>query len=290
MYKRLYLGTAQDTAIVGSAVSTAGAISSVGLTVAGATAAIPIVGAAVAGVEALISLFHIGQGCGNACTESSETEQIFEVAGWDIELAATAGMITQAQAVAALQWLLQQGQSAMQSLESSDSKAAAGLTNLTNTINAQIGSVQANNLTAADFSGDAGPSATPNNPIPTSAPTVALNPSALESSIFVQPGASGWNSSSVSQAASLALQAIANATNIEASASASSSATSPTSTVAAALNTAATSLGLTSKQLLIGAALAIGAILLFSSSAKTQNPRRSGGTRRRLARKSYRRF
>jgi hypothetical protein len=203
-------------------VSAAGTAASIGASIAGATAAIPVIGAAVAGVEAILALFHVGQGCGQACVTAAETEQIFEVAGWDVELAATAGMITQAQAVAALQWLQAQGQATLTQLEQSDPQASKSLSNLNTTIGQQIAGVQANSFTASDFSGDAGPSATPSNPIPTSAPTVTLDPTALENSIFVQPGASGWYPNSVSQGASLALQAIADATGVTSATSASS--------------------------------------------------------------------
>ena len=245
-FPRRGLGDARSTQQINTGVDLAGTAASVGLTIAGAASAIPIVGIAVAGVTALLSLFHVGQGCGQACITSAATEQIFEVAGWDVELAATAGMITQAQAVAALQWLLQQGQSIMQSLKQTDSKAGDGLTNLTNTLNTQIGAVQANNLNASDFSGSAGPSATPNNAIPVSAPTVALNPTTLENSIFVQPGAAGWYGNSVSQGASLALQAIADVTGV-------TSASGGTSAGAGTVNILGTSFSTTTILLLLGA-------------------------------------
>ncbi len=215
MYVNLgQLGTAQSTAEISGGVSAAGKAATNILSQFEATAsAVPIVGAVVSVLASLVSLFHIGQGCGEACIDSASTEQIFEVAGWNVELAGAAGMITQAQAVAALQWLLQQGQSTMQSLEQKDSKAKAGLTNLTSTLQTQIEAVQSGaSFTASDFSGDAGPSAIFGE-IPVTAPTVELNPTQLEGAIFVQQGASGWYPNSVSQGASLALQAIAYATN-----------------------------------------------------------------------------
>lgn len=253
-----------------------GEVTSIESSVVKATAAIPVVGQIVQGLAEIAQLFHIGKGCGSACIDSASTEQIFEAAGWDVELAGLAGQITQAQALAALQWLLQQGTQAMQALEKTDSKAAAGLANMTKSLNEQIQGVQTNSFSSSDFSGDAGPQAVTSGSIPVAAPTATLNPSELESSIFVQPGASGYYPDAVSSAASLALQAIADATNQVATASTPSTAggTGIIGTVTAAFS----SVG--SPTVLLLAALAIGGWFLLSGSAPRTNPRRKLRRRR----------
>ena len=267
------LGTVQDTGEISGAVADVGQI-------AAAVSGVPVVGQVAQGLAQLVALFHVGQGCGTACTTSSETEQIFECAGWDVELAATAGQITQSQAVAALQWLLQQGEQAMASLEQTDAKAAAGLTNLQKMIQAQIAAVKANKLVASDFSGEAGPSATPNSPIPISAPTATLDPTMLEESVFVQPGTSGWYANSVSQGASLALQAIADATNQVASASAAAGSIAADIEAIPGIGPIATPIvnalsSMSKTTLLLLAALGIGGWFLFSGNRVTNpNPRR----------------
>ncbi len=280
------LGTAQSTAEIEGGLSVVSSGLNIVKAVTSGLTAIPIVGSVVAGLEAIVSLFHIGQGCGAACVDSATTEQIFEVAGWDVELAATAGQITQAQAAASLQWLLQQGQAAMTALERTDSKAAGGLTNLTKSIQEQIQSVQSNNLTASDFSGEAGPSATPGNPIPTSAPTATLDASMLEGSVFVQPGASGWEPNVVSQGASLALQAIADATNQVQTAStpASGSSGGIVSSIESALSPSGSSpgsivgqvesafSGMSNTTLLLVAALGIGGLFLLTGGGTSTRP------------------
>lgn len=262
------LGSAQSTAQIEQGVSVAGQVTTGILSSIGkATSAIPIVGAVVSGLEAIVSLFHIGQGCGQACITSATTEQIFEVAGWDVELAGLAGMIDQSQAVAALQWLLAQGQGTMTNLEKTDSKAKAGYTNLTNTIQAQIEAVQnGQQFSAADFGGDAGPSAVTSGTIPAN-PTAAVDPTTLEGEIFVQSNAAGYEPGSTSQGASLALQAIADATN-----------QIPTASTSGGIVGSVEGLfsGMSGSTLAILAVVAIGGFFLLSgdgSRTKT-NPRR----------------
>ncbi len=264
------LGSVQSTAEIETGLQATSAGLKVASEVASGLTAIPIVGTVVAGLEAIVSLFHIGQGCGQACITSAATEQIFEVAGWDVELAGLAGMINQAQAVAALQWLLAQGESTMTSLQSTDSKAKAGLTNLTNTIQAQIEAVQNGQaFSASDFGGDAGPSAVTSGTIPVSAPTTALDATTLESSIFVPSNAAGYEPNSTSQGASLALQAIADATNQVQTAS-----TPASSGIVGDVESAFS--GMSGSALAILPVLAIGGLFLLSgngSPTKT-NPRR----------------
>lgn len=231
------LGQAKAYSEAGTAAATG---TSIMAAVLPTVAAIPIAGAVVAGVVSLLALFHVGEGCGQACITSAETEQIFECASEDVLYAAKAGQITAAQAQAAMQWLLIQGQQQMASLQSSDPKAKGGLTNLTNSIQGEIASIAPN---------------TP--PIPTDAPTAALNPTQLEGSIFVQPGAAGWYASSVSQGASLALQAIADVTGVTAGAS-SSAAQGPAPASGIVAQAQAVVSSLTSTDLLLGLGLLAG--------------------------------
>jgi hypothetical protein len=237
-----------------------------------ATAYIPIVGQVVAVLATIAKLFHIGEGCGAACIDSASTEQIFEAAGWNVELAGLAGQITQAQALTAIQWLLAQGETTMQALEKTDSKAQAGLANMTKSLNEQIQGVQTNSFTSSDFSGDAGPSAITSGAIPVSAPTATLDANELQASIFVQSGAKGYYPDAVASASSLALQAIAVATN---QATTASTAATPTSGsgISATISGLFSSMG---SGTLIALALAAGALFLFtgSGSSTKSNPRR----------------
>jgi hypothetical protein len=135
------LGTGDQVA--GEITSTAGAAggitSTIAAIVAPASAAGPI-GLAIAGGAALVGLIlnFVGKGCGSACTESATQEQVYEAAGDIVYHAAVMGMLTPAQALAGLQAILQAGQQAMTALESSDKKAAAGLTNMNSSIGALI--------------------------------------------------------------------------------------------------------------------------------------------------------
>jgi hypothetical protein len=93
------------------------------------------IGAAVA-LVALLATF-IGKGCGQACIESSQAEQIYEVAAEDLWAVAKLGMLSQSDFTQAIQILLQGGTQHMQSLEASDPKAKAGLANMTKAIQAE---------------------------------------------------------------------------------------------------------------------------------------------------------
>jgi len=218
-------------------------------------------------VETLLSLFHVGQGCGQACITSADTEQIFEAAADDVYAAAKAGMITEAEAVAAIQWLQQQGDAQMANLAQSDSKAKSGQQNMDKTLQAEIAAVHGNTS------------------IPISVPTAALNPTQLTSSVFIQPGTSGWYADAVSQGSSLALQAIADATNVTAAQAPAAAAGTATVSASGSLTSDVSSLfsGLSSTQLSIGVAL-IAAVFLMSrsrSGGSIQNPRRRKPSLRR---------
>lgn len=174
-------------------------------TVSSVASAIPIVGGIVAAAATLLSIFHVGRGCGNACIESSQAEQVFEVAAENVNSAYKAGMISGAQALAALEWLQQQGDAQMASLAQSDSKAKAGQQNMDKALGQMISSLPSD----SNFS---------------AAPTAALDANRLESSLFIQPGAPGWYAASVSAGASMALQAIAEVAGITSSATSAAAA------------------------------------------------------------------
>lgn len=245
----MYLASTQQAysevgVTAGTAASVAAAAAKAGLSI---SEAVPVVGSIVAGVVGILALFHVGEGCGQACITSAQTEQIFEAAANNVGSAAKKGFITRAQALDALAWVQQQGDQQMAQLAASDKKATAGQKNMDKSI---AGVIQATQSSSA---------------IPTS-PTQALDSTALQA-IFIQPGASGWYAASVSQGASLALQAIADATNLTAQASTVAAATSTASTSLTSLATAASSLfsGLTSTELMLGAG-ALVAILFFMNS------------------------
>jgi len=254
VYVRLgHLGTAQDTAVAATTVSTAGSV-------VGVLAAIPIVGAIAGGVAALLSLFHVGQGCGQKCITSADTEQIFEAAADNVKSAGDQGMITQSQAAAAIQWLQAQGDSTMQNLQKTDSSASGGKTNMDKTLQAEIAAVQS----------DSG--------IPSASPTVSLDPGKLESSVFIQPSAKGWYGDAVSQGASLALQAIAEVTGVSSGGSSNLVDSSASSASAPTLIS-----GVSNSTLLIAVAVVVGAGFLFTRGQRTTpNPRRR--LRRKYAR------
>lgn len=137
--RRRGLGAGNPTAE--GAVQIGGTVAGAGTSIAVAAAAlpaiaVPIVGAAVALVSLLASF--IGGGCGNACIDSSEAEQIYEYAAQCLDAVAKAGMIDQNQLQTGLQNLLSGGQQHMQALEATDSKAKAGYANLTKALNSDL--------------------------------------------------------------------------------------------------------------------------------------------------------
>lgn len=131
---------ASGGASVASGIATAtGAAASVAAGTAGtlatvAVAAIPIVGA-VAALGALLAQF-IGGGCGSACVNAAETEQIYEAAADNLLAVGKAGMITRDEAIAGMQALIQAGVQHEAQLATKQGQAGSG--NLTKVINAEI--------------------------------------------------------------------------------------------------------------------------------------------------------
>lgn len=120
--------------IAGAAGGAAGA----GLLGAGAASlAAGPVGIAIFAGLALASVLagFIGGGCGQACIEASQAEQIYERAVDDIYHVAQAGMITANEFLTGAQNFLAAGQQHLtQLLQSGDSKARGGLTNMQSSI------------------------------------------------------------------------------------------------------------------------------------------------------------
>jgi hypothetical protein len=151
---------------------------------AGIVAAVnPIAGGIVAAVGALTELVtsFIGGGCGQACINSAQAEQIYEIAGDDLAKAYNLGMITADEYSTGIENVISAGTQHMQALEATDPSASKGLANMLKSIPSA--------------------SATPNGPTPGSVP---LDLSALQAA-FIQPGASGWYAGSVSAGTQLAL-------------------------------------------------------------------------------------
>jgi hypothetical protein len=168
--------------VAGAGVSVAGATGAI----AASTAALAATGiGAVVALVALIATF-VGKGCGEACIESSQAEQIYEWASEVLWQVAKAGMLSSSQFTAAIQALLQGGTQHMQSLEASDPKAAAGLKNMTSAIS------QEGNAAL----------------LPSTAPS-AINMSQVQS-IIAGMSTSGWYPASVSAGNQLALTYLQN--------------------------------------------------------------------------------
>jgi hypothetical protein len=98
----------------------------------------PIAGAAIiigGAVTMLISKF-IGKGCGQACIDASKAEQIYEAAADNLYAVGKLGMVSRAEAIAAMQMFLQGGLQHEAQLNQPHSKK--GAENLTKVINAEI--------------------------------------------------------------------------------------------------------------------------------------------------------
>jgi polyhydroxyalkanoate synthesis regulator phasin len=205
MYVRLG-STQQNLAITqataGTAAGVAAAIPAVAssslATVGGLALTIPIVGGIIAGVAGLAALFHLGAGCGAACTTAATAEQVYEWAGNMVKKALKAGMLSGAQAYQAGQWLIQQAQANMQG---GSQQMANGLNNAIKVIN--------NELPASLMASYP-------------AQTVGLDVTKLQS-LFPKSSA-GWYDISVTDGNSLALQAIGNLPDVQTSISAAGSA------------------------------------------------------------------
>lgn len=170
------------TSIIGGA---AGAAAGFGSAFGGATAAATIggvaaatagIGAAVAGIVMLAETLF--KGCGQGCIDSAEIEQVYEATGDNIYEAESHGWITSAEAVAAMNAMIQAGQSAYAKYPQLGSHGTAGLRNMTNTLDSEIQS-------ALQIPG--GTSSLP----------------ADYASVFIQPGAKGWYSTSLQSAFTL---------------------------------------------------------------------------------------
>ena len=94
----------------------------------------------ITGVSALIRAFHIGSGCGQPCRDASQVEQIYEAAADFIKASGDGGYLTQAEAVAVMQELIQGGQANEAALGTQ--QARNGATNLTKVINAEMAAAQ----------------------------------------------------------------------------------------------------------------------------------------------------
>jgi hypothetical protein len=99
---------------------------------------IPIVGAAVAVV--LLALHFIGHGCGAPCIDGSKAEQIYEAAADNLYQAYKLGMLTAAEAIAGMAYLISAGTHHLQTFGTD--AANRGIGNMTNTIHAEVRDVQ----------------------------------------------------------------------------------------------------------------------------------------------------
>lgn len=146
-----------------------------------AAAAIPIVGAVVA-IGALLASF-LGGGCGEACIESSQAEQIYEVACDDLTAVAKLGMLAQSDYANGIQTFVQAGIQHLQSLQQQgDSKAAAGITNLQKSTQGNVSYESS---------------------VPAAA-SVPLNLTTAQNA-FIAPNESGWYAASITAGNQLAL-------------------------------------------------------------------------------------
>jgi hypothetical protein len=154
-----------------------------GLVGAGAATGVGLI--IIAGIALISLLIHfIGGGCGQACIESSEGEQIYEVAADDIwAVANQLGMISQSDYAGYMQAIIAAGTAHMQQLaQGGDNQANQGLVNMTNVINAEAA------LGAS---------------LPATAPN-ALD-LATAQTVFLEVTAPGWYSTSVAAGNQLAL-------------------------------------------------------------------------------------
>ena len=220
-------GLAAGNATVKGASEIAGGAATAGIGIAAAagsaaaTAAIPIVGPIVA-LATLLASF-IGGGCGQACINASQAQQIYEYAGQCLDAVAGAGMINQSELLAGLQNLLSAGLQHMQAI-GSNSSDAKGTTTLQNALNQDI-----------SYAG--------------TIPAVAPNPLNLAQAQALFPSTSGWYAGSAAAGAQLA---VAYLQSLPATATATGSTASTPGTVTVLGNTFSTT------ELLLGAAALVG--------------------------------
>lgn len=163
-----------------SGLALGGAIAGSGSTLAAVAAtAIPIAGAVVA--VALLLTHFLGGGCGMACIDASQAEQIYEAAADGLLGVLKLGMIPRTAAVAGMQTLIQQGQQHEAQLGANPGmKTAAqnGSKNLASVINQEIGA-------AANYP---------------DAVTAPFNLNAARA-VYIQPGTHGWYATALTAAA-----------------------------------------------------------------------------------------
>ena len=191
---------ANTSAVVSSSLATAAAVDPE-----------PISKAVLAIVAGLASVFHIGQGCGQPCVDAAKAEQVFEAAADNILSAGNAGMLSASDAVAAMEYILAQGDQTMSQFTTK--QGAAGKTNMDKVIANEISLAQG--LPAAQSS--------------------PLDPTKLQS-LFIAPGASGWYSDSLSSAETIAAESITQLPDYQQLSSGTASASSATSGIAATIS------------------------------------------------------
>lgn len=176
-HPRVGLGTGTPIGeAAGATLGTAGTI----MALAPATGpAAPFVMAAGALVS-LISSF-VGGGCGSACTNAADTEQIYEAAADMALWLGQHGMVTAEEATSFMEALIQAG--VQHESQFGTKQSQAGAANLTSVINAEISDAQSLPATA----------------------TVPLSMSAIDQA-YPQPGTAGWQSPSIAAAQQLVEQ------------------------------------------------------------------------------------
>jgi hypothetical protein len=175
----------KDVQEAGGIVGAGSGIAATILTAAAVSGPLAPIVAAGGAVIALLSSF-IGGGCGTACTDASQAEQIYEAAVDNLSaVSSKLGMISSAEFISGAQQILASGQQHMEAL-SAQKQAANGAANMEKDISQMI-------------------SAAPNTLPP--ARTAALNVSAAQAVFIGGPGGastSGWYAGSVAAAAQLA--------------------------------------------------------------------------------------
>lgn len=165
-------------------IAAAGSLAESGAAAAGVIAGsslIPVVGGLVAAGAGIAAALGLGQGCGNACINAADQEQVYEAAADDLMAAAKAGMIPGTIAAELMQSLISMAQQA--EAQQNTQQSSAGASNAASVIQKEAQAAQALGSTISQ----------------------PLNLSTV-SQYFIQPGTSGWNAASLSAGATLALQ------------------------------------------------------------------------------------
>lgn len=122
-------------------IGAAGQLAASGTAIAGliaGSAAIPVVGAAIAAAAGIASALGVGQGCGSACTNAAQQEQVYEAAADNLFNVAKAGLISGQDAAALMQQLIQMAQLAEASQGTKQS--SSGASNAASVIQAEMSS------------------------------------------------------------------------------------------------------------------------------------------------------